>query len=196
MHRIELNDAKRTVMLRAAPVKIDLGGIAKGYAADQMAALLRDWDIHAALIHGGRSSILALDSPPGARGWPVRLRNPANRNQPLTELCLKNQALGGSGVKKGDHIIDPRSGQPVQDKLGAWCRAPTAAIADALSTAFMVMTPQEIAQYCSRHPNVAAMIVTRRAATSGSATVRRYGTWKHDGLRPPLKNGPTDPQPP
>ncbi len=191
MHRMELDEIEHTVTVSDAAVRIDLGGIGKGYALDRMAALLRDWDIHAALLHGGRSSILALDSPAGTKGWPVRLTNPTNRSEPLAELSLENRALGGSGLRRGDHIIIPRTGYPVADRLAAWSSAPTAAVADALSTAFMVMSMDEIEVYCSTHPNTAGIIVTREETTADDASVHRYGSWEERGSRLPSRDSRT-----
>jgi len=167
---IKLNEADYTVEL-ASPVQIDLGGIGKGYALDQMAELLRDWSIGTALIHGGFSSVLALDSPAETKGWPLTLSNPPRRfasqtrssggKQTLAYLHLQGRAVSGSGLQKGQHIIDPRTGKPVEGKHAAWSCGPDAATADALSTAFMVMSPYEIEQYCLRHPEVQAMVILK-----------------------------------
>lgn len=193
MHRMELDEIEHTVILSDAPVRIDLGGIGKGYALDRMAAVLRDWDIHAALLHGGRSSILALDRPAGTKGWPVRLTNPTNRREPLAEFCLEHRALGGSGLRRGHHIISPRTGRPVTRRLSAWSSAPTAAVADALSTAFMVTSMDEIELYCSTHPNTANIIVTREESTADDARVHRYGSWEERGSPPRPKGNGTHP---
>jgi thiamine biosynthesis lipoprotein len=154
-----LNEDEHTIELSAGPVQIDLGGIGKGYAVDRMAELLREWSIDTALISGGYSSVLALDAPAGTKGWPLSLSNPINRKEILARPNLQGLALGSSGLKKGQHIIDPRTNQPVKSKLAAWSSAPHAATADALSTAFMVMSPDEIEQYCSKHPDIMVMVM-------------------------------------
>jgi thiamine biosynthesis lipoprotein len=146
------------VELLTSQIQIDLGGIGKGYAVDKMAELLREWSIDTALISGGYSSILSLDAPPDKKGWPVTLSNPNNRKQTLDCLYLKWRAVGASGLQKGQHIIDPRTAHPVQSKFAAWACAGDAATADALSTSFMVMSPNEIEQYCFRHPQVQALV--------------------------------------
>ncbi|MFZ2145876.1 MAG: FAD:protein FMN transferase [Sedimentisphaerales bacterium] len=156
---LQLDEDEHTVRLLASPVQVDLGGIGKGYAVDRMAELLREWSIETVLISGGYSSVLALDAPTGTKGWPLTISNPDNRKQILARPCLQCRALSGSGLQKGRHIIDPRTAQPVKGKLAAWASASDAATADALSTAFMVMSPDEIRQYCSRHPEVSAMIM-------------------------------------
>jgi thiamine biosynthesis lipoprotein len=178
---IELNEAEHTVELLTDGVQVDLGGIGKGYAVDRMAELLRDWSIDVALIHGGYSSVLALDAPPQTRGWPLTLSNPADRRQTLARLCLRGRAVSGSGLQKGWHILDPRTAQPVKDKCATWVCAPSAAVADALSTAFMVMTPDQINDYCLHHPDVSAMIILGEQNTEmQESRILQYGSWEAD----------------
>jgi len=159
MSLLKLDEASHTVTLSTSTVQIDLGGVGKGYAVDRMTELLGDWSINTALVHAGQSSVLALGAPPRAKGWPVTLTDPRNRNRTLSRLYLRDQALSGSGLQKGPHIIDPRTAMPVEDKRAAWVSAPDAATADALSTAFMVMSPGEIKDYCLRWPDTQAMII-------------------------------------
>lgn len=183
LHLIELDEAQHTVNLRTSPVQIDLGGIGKGYAIDQMAGLLRDWSIKVALIHSGCSSVLALAAPPGTKGWPLTLSNPGGHKQILASLYLRDRALSGSGLQKGRHIIDPRTARPVEGKLAAWACAPTAAMADALSTAFMAMSPNQIKQYCLRHSDTLAMaLVGDLCGEVQEDKVLRFGPWRDTGL--------------
>lgn len=169
---IKLDESQHTVEL-AGPVQIDLGGIGKGYAVDKMAEVLREWSIDTGLISGGYSSVLALDAPDNTNGWPVTLSHPNNHKQILARLNLQNRALGASGLQKGLHIIDPRTGHPAKGKIAAWACADDASTSDALSTAFMVMSPDEIELYCKRHPDTLAMVVIREEK------VLRFGKWKN-----------------
>ncbi len=189
IHLFKLDEAEHTVQVlasaillrksEAAGVQIDLGGIGKGYAVDRMAELLHDWSIDTAVIHGGYSSVLALDAPSGTKGWPLTLSNPDNRKQTLAGLHLQGRALSGSGLQKGRHIIDPRTAQPVKGKRTAWACALDAATADALSTAFMVMTPDEVKEYCSNHPDTLAMIVLEdRGEKTQKDRILHFGPWK------------------
>ncbi|MHC4157672.1 MAG: FAD:protein FMN transferase [Planctomycetota bacterium] len=183
LHLIELDEAQHTVNLRTSPVQIDLGGIGKGYAIDQMARLLRDWSIEVALIHSGCSSVLALGAPQGTKGWPLTLSNPCGHKQILAYVNLRNRALSGSGLQKGRHIIDPRTARPVEGKLAAWACAHTAAMADALSTAFMVMSPDQVKQYCLQHSDTLAMVlVGEPCGKVQEDKVLRFGPWKDTGL--------------
>ncbi len=184
MDLFKLDESQYTVELLRDKVQIDLGGIGKGYAIDKMAELLGDWSIDVALIHGGYSSALAVGPPPGTKGWPVTLSNPRNLKQILAALFLKNQALGGSGVQKGRHIIDPRTAHPVEGRCAAWACAGDAATADALSTAFMVMSPDEVRQYCSRRPDVLAMLILHDdTKKKQKERILHFGKWKKSDLR-------------
>lgn len=138
-----LERASRSAV-RQADGLVDLGGIGKGFALDRAAALLREWGVHAALLHSGQSTVLALGSPPGAEGWRVSLRDPGDHARTIGTVLLRDRALAGSGIAlHGQHIIDPRTGLPATHRPAAWAHAPSAAVADALSTALMVMSDAE-----------------------------------------------------
>ncbi len=150
--RIRLCEEDMTVRVLADGVRPDLGGIGKGLSLDRMAEVLAEWDIESALLCASTSTLLALGPPPGELGWPVRLEH--DDDGPRTRLA--HRALSGSGIAvRGHHIIEPRAGRPAMHYQRAWAAAPTATVADALSTAFMVMTEPEIQQYCRGRPEVA-----------------------------------------
>jgi thiamine biosynthesis lipoprotein len=88
--------------------------------------------------------------------------------------------LSGSGTAvKGEHIIDPRTGRPARGHRAAWASHPSAAAADALSTAFMVMTTAGVAALCGRHPEVWALVINARKKcrifNAGAIAVNRPG---------------------
>jgi FAD:protein FMN transferase len=128
---------------------LDLGAIAKGHALNCAAGILRDHEVSCALLHGGTSSVLALDAPPGESAWRIAL---ANHPQRLTiDLC--NAALSVSctlGDRRHNvgHIVDPRGqgswvrGQGPPGLMGERYSAvlgPSARLADAWSTALIVL---------------------------------------------------------
>ena len=172
LSRLRLNAADFTVALLEAPAPdLDLGGFGKGFALDEMAALLREWDIEQALLHGGHSSVLVLGDAGDGSGWPVALRHPQQPERVLAVLPLRDAALSSSGLEKGRHIIDPRTAAPVAEHVATWAMAESAARSDALSTAFMVMHEAEIVAFCQAHADVAALVICE----NGQA--RHFGAW-------------------
>ncbi len=177
--RFELDEDAHTVRVLADSVSLDLGGIGKGFALDRMAALLREWEIASALLCASTSTLLALDPPPGEEGWPAEF-GPDDAPR-----CIKlaNQALSASGTAvKGSHIVDPRTGRPAEGRLRAWAVAPAAALADALSTAFIVMADAQIRTYCRVRRGTLGCVL---AGPSGRLVT--FGRWRE--LRAP-SNGP------
>ncbi len=173
---LELDESRYTVELAASPVRVDLGGVGKGYGVDRMAEILDEWNVNRVLIHGGYSSVLALDAPEGTKGWPVTLSDPEDRRRTLARLDLKRGAVSGSGLEKGLHIIDPRLARPVEAKTAAWSMAPDAATADALSTAFMIMTPPQVINYCATYKHTRALLVVPGRNESGR--IISAGSWR------------------
>jgi thiamine biosynthesis lipoprotein len=156
--------AGREVIRDERPVlDLDLGGIGKGYALDRAVELLSDWGLNSVLVHGGTSTAFAVGSAPGLgpgeRGWPVGVGWVGIASGSAKRVFLQNRALSGSGTQvKGRHILDPGTGRPAGAHLAAWVSHPQAASADALSTAFMVMTTPEVISFCSHHPEVWALL--------------------------------------
>lgn len=173
MEFIDLSRASRGYMIKIRQkeaegqerwLQLDLGGIGKGYALDKTLEILFDWDIDNALIHGGTSSALGIGVPPEGpgrkKGWPVGIGGTWECAQSPKEFFLKDRALSGSGTEvKGKHIIDPKTGRPAKGHLAAWVSHPSAAVSDALSTAFMVMDKEEVKAFCDSHPEIWALVV-------------------------------------
>lgn len=150
-------------------VNLDLGAIGKGYALDRALSILSDWGVDRALIHGGTSTAVAVGSAPGLSsgeaGWPVGVGGILNLPGAPRRVLLKDRSLSGSGREvKGRHIQDPRTGNPAEKYLAAWASHPQAAVSDALSTAFMVMSPEDVRSYCERHPEVWALLILDQGA--------------------------------
>jgi thiamine biosynthesis lipoprotein len=173
---LDLDPEDVVVRATVTGVQVDLGGIGKGYAVDLAAELLEDWDLGPALVHGGFSSVLALEPPPGRDGWPLTLSDPRAPSRVLARLSPRQTALGASGLRKGAHILDPRTGQAARGCLAAWIAVPrgevpvheagdearrvaAATVADALTTAFMLLTSGEIEALCQTSPGLEAWVL-------------------------------------
>src|SRR5262249_38987210 len=92
-----VNAAERTVCFDREGVELDLGGIAKGYAVDRAAAVLKQHGIGSALISAGGSTIYGMGAPPDQDGWEVEIQDPIEHDKIAATLRLKNRALSVSG---------------------------------------------------------------------------------------------------
>ena len=165
---VEFNQTDTTIRYDDPQAEFNLGGIGKGYALDRAGEFLTEAGLTDWLMHGGFSSLLARGEHQHQGGWPVGIRNPLFPDRTLGTILLKDQALStsGSGVqsfrlggKKYGHILDPRSGWPVEGLLSVTVLAPTAAEADALSTAFFVLGLEKAREYCDNNPHVSSLLI-------------------------------------
>lgn len=153
---LKLDPQVSAVMTATESVQLDLGGIGKGLALDVIATLLAEWDLPCFLLRASKSTLLAGAAPPDTEGWTIRV-GPAE--SPQTRLLVRS-AVSGSGTDiQGQHIVDPRTGQPAGHHRLAFSFAQTGAEADALSTAFFVMSAAEVADYCQEHPDVSSLLI-------------------------------------
>jgi thiamine biosynthesis lipoprotein len=154
-----------SVTFRRSGIEVSLGAVGKGYALDRACSVLRASGVQHALLSAGGSSIVAV----GGRGdgWMVDVVSPLRPGRPIATLSLRNVALGTSGAgeqfvvqdgRRYGHVIDPRTGWPVDGTLSASVVASDAARADALSTAFLVGGLDLARRYCGEHPAVLALI--------------------------------------
>lgn len=171
---VELDPSNRTVRFRKPGVVLNFGSIGKGYAVDRAVDVIRRyWWPTSTLIHGGRSSLYALGSPPDDFGgrWNVALRDPDHPDDSLGTVHLRNRGMATSGSsyqrfevegRSYGHIIDPRTGEPPSGaSTSVTVLAPTAAEADALSTAFYLLGPEGSALILAGRPDIGAIFIDR-----------------------------------
>jgi FAD:protein FMN transferase len=168
---LELNATDQTLRMLRPDMEINLGSIGKGHALDRSAQWLAAADVNDFLWHGGQSSVLARGcaaSSAHLEGWLVGVQHPLGQQRRLAEIVLRNRALATSGAsvqffryqgRRYGHIIDSRTGWPADKVFSATVVAPTAAEADALSTAFYVLGVDAASAFCERHSDVGAMLL-------------------------------------
>ncbi len=164
---LRLDEERQAVELRKADMRLDLGGIAKGYAADAALATLQRHGISRALVNAGGDMALG-DPPPGEPGWPVGVAPRGKDGPPSRFLLLKNCGIATSGDawqyvevdgRRYSHIMDPRTGVGLTDRSGVTVVAPDGMTADALASTVSVLGHPEGIQLVDRLPGCAALVV-------------------------------------
>lgn len=149
MSHVLFDPEAKTVRFTRKGVHLDLGGIAKGHALDEAARILLDCGVENALLHGGTSSIIALGTSFDGLPWKVGILMEGQQSIGTVELqnsSLSVSAVSGKAFTIEDtvygHVIDPRTGFPTKGAQLAAVVAKTAAHADALSTAALVLATE------------------------------------------------------
>ncbi|HVV70332.1 MAG TPA: FAD:protein FMN transferase [Verrucomicrobiae bacterium] len=180
-------DAKgRTVELLAPNMRLDLGGIAKGYAVDEALRTLRHLGIKQALVEGG-GDVGVSDPPPGKKGWRFDLSSLDASNAPPDRfLLLKDAAISTSGDlyqrleidgKRYSHIVDPRTGIGLTDHSLVSVVARDSITADSLTKVVSVLGPEKGLKFIEATPGAAARIMREpgeRIQTYESSRFHRY----------------------
>ncbi len=133
--QVELDPVKRSVRFRRPGMSIDPGGIGKGYAVDQVVKVLREAGVQSAFVSASTSTVYALGTPPGEKGWKVTISDPKDRRRSVGEVMLKDESLSTSGNYEKffvagkhlySHIMNPRTGYPAEGMLSVSVIAPRA----------------------------------------------------------------------
>lgn len=179
MNKLKICPETMSVEVNADGMMVDLGGIGKGYAVKQMATVLNEWKVQQAIIHGGMSTLLALEPPADAPGWKVQITNPVSQ-QIIHVLQMKREALSCSGLRRGTDMIHPITGLAIQDKSAVWVKGDDPAVCDALSTASMVMSLQQIERLAQEYPLIGILIVLKDKPNQAPI---QYGGWQASIVR-------------
>lgn len=163
-----------SVRLDRPDMRLDLGGIAKGFAADRMLERLRADGLSHALVDAG-GDIAAGDAPPSSDGWRVALAGIYPDVGTVTTLVVSNAGLATSGdrfrfIESGgrrySHIIDPKTGYGTTHTHSVTVIAPSATLADAFASAFTVMPAARAIAHAEFHPRLEARILSRTDSLS------------------------------
>ncbi|HEY9174909.1 MAG TPA: FAD:protein FMN transferase [Verrucomicrobiae bacterium] len=170
--KLVLDPRQRTATLTVPGMRLDLGGIAKGYAVDEALKTLRTWGITRALVSGG-GDLAVGDPPPGAKGWRIEIAPlDATNAPPQRHLLLKRCALATSGDlfqhvelngRRYSHIVDPRTGVGLTDHSLVTVLASDCTTADSLSTVVSVLGPSAGLKLIEATPKAAAHVVRKPA---------------------------------
>ncbi|WP_397569377.1 FAD:protein FMN transferase [Schlesneria sp. T3-172] len=173
-----LDDAQQTVKLTKRGMRLDFGGIAKGYVAQEMSRILREQGFDQSLV-AVAGDIVAGNSPPGAAGWKVGVAPLDRPNGAVSRLLsLRNCAVSTSGDAfqfveiagvRYSHIVDPQTGLGLTYRSSVTVVAPEGAIADSLATAICILGPERGLPLLDLHDQTAALVV--HASSDGPQVV-------------------------
>lgn len=164
---VRLEPRQRTVELLKEGMRLDLGGIGKGYAGDQALAVLQKSGIRRALVDVG-GDIRLGDPPPGRPGWHVGVARLDGAGPPRVVLSLSRVAVATSGDtwqyveidgRRYSHLVDPRTGLGLTDHSSVTIVAPDGITADGLASAVSVLGPEKGLPLVEDTPGAAARIV-------------------------------------
>jgi thiamine biosynthesis lipoprotein len=201
MHQVQLDHDAKTIRFTKPGIELDLGAVAKGFAIDLAIELLREHGITCALLHGGTSTAAAIGSPPGEDGWRIKVRGGVSdqaREQAIS-VSLKDAALSVSAPhgrtieSAGEtigHVLDPRTGTPACCATFAAAISESACLADAWSTALLVLGKQPATM-----PRNIQAILPNHTATASDPIIDHPTTdptpRTHPGISPRIQHRPT-----
>ncbi len=183
--KMKLEPNSRTVELVAPNMRLDLGGIGKGYAVDEAMKVLKQHGILRALVSGG-GDLVVSQPPPGTKTWRIELPPLEENSAPSDFLYLKNKAMATSGDlfqyvqldgNRYSHIVDPRTGIGLVDHSRVVVVADDAATADALSTAVSVLGIDAGLQLMEKRPEAATRISRKRMENIKTSETPNFRTW-------------------
>lgn len=184
--QLELNAERHTAKLLKPEMRLDLGGIAKGYAADEALATIGKLGIERALVRAS-GDIAVSQPPPGEKGWKVGIAPLDPDQMPTQFVVLASQAISTSGDsrqhlvvsgKRYSHIIDPRTGWGIEGRRSVTVIARRGIEADSLATAVSVLDPASGMRLIEATPNASALIVVEQ---DGGEQTHRSQRFSHDG---------------
>ncbi len=169
-----LEPANQTARLQQRGMKLDLGGIAKGFIAAEALRVIQDRGIPQALVDAG-GDIVVGSPPPGREGWLIAVEGGGSWEKPVVEVPLQNVAIATSGAThrsveidgiRYSHIVDPRTGLGLTRSSLVTVVAPDGLTADALATVLSLLPPDEGLELLQSMPEVSALIVGPQGARS------------------------------
>ncbi len=170
-NHVQVDTVAGTLALSQPGVRIDLGGIAKGYGVDLVAARLQAAGVRDALIDLS-GNMMALGAPPGRSAWTIGIRDPADAERHLATLKLTGTAVATSGSyeqfvaaggRRYGHILDPRTGWPAEGLVSVTVVTPRAVDADAWATALFVLGPEAARATAAARADLAVVLLEEGA---------------------------------
>lgn len=184
---VQLDPASRQVTLHKPQMRLDLGGIAKGYAADEALRAAAACGVTRALARAS-GDIATADPPPGDTGWLVGVAPLDPDEPPQRMLLLTHRAVSTSGDarqhlvvggRRYSHILDPRTGEPIHGRSSVTVISPLGILADSLATACSVVGPEEALRLVARFPG-SELLMVHEDERGKLTQVQSPGFWAYE----------------
>jgi thiamine biosynthesis lipoprotein len=183
---VRLDERTRTVELIKPGMKLDLGGIAKGFAAHEAIMALRELGVTSALV-AGAGDIAVSNPPPGRSGWTIAINNlqspqlPPNRHITLSNASVSTagdaEQFVEIGGKRYSHIVDPRTGLGLQTHSSVTVVAPDGATADSLDTAVYALGRERGMPLIEATPGAAGLLLWLSGDREEALASRRWNAY-------------------
>lgn len=166
--KIILDSSKNEIYLSENNMKISFGAVGKGYAAERTKALLKNMGVNSGLVNAG-GDICAWGNQSNGKPWEIAIQHPRDENKLIAWLEIKDQSIVTSGDyeafkiingKRYSHILDPKSGYPVNSLYSTTVIAYNAELADAMATAIFVLGPDKGLQLAEQIKGLEAILFT------------------------------------
>ena len=141
--------------------RLDPSGIVKGWAIARAADLLIEGGAHCFSIDAG-GDVVTRGRPEGTAGWRVGIQHPWERDRVAAVLLVADFAVATSGLyERGEHVVDPRTGEPARELVSVTVVGADAALTDAYATATVALGPAEGMRWLSNRSGYHGMAITR-----------------------------------
>ncbi|WP_229216491.1 FAD:protein FMN transferase [Dyadobacter sp. 3J3] len=156
--KVKFDKKTQSIQLKDKGMRLDIGGLGKGYAADEAVKVLKSYGIKSGMIDAG-GKLALMDGPPGEKGWKILI---SSGRDSIETIEYSNVGMATSGPtyryleydgKRYSHIVDPKTGIGLLYHVRTTVISPTSVEADALATAFSVSGIKEGKRYLKRFPN-------------------------------------------
>lgn len=176
---------KRSIRFKVPGMRLDLGGIAKGFAVDLAAKAAKKQNVKVGIINLSGNAYCFQEPFPGKEKYVIGVRDPLHKNMICGTVSLLNQSVATSGDyeryviingKHYAHIMDPRTGDPVENMLSVTVITPSATAADALSTTIFINGANFAEQFHAKHPETSFLII-RKNEDGNSEMIKIGDIW-------------------
>ena len=186
---MEIDEKAKTVRLKKEGMRLDLGGIAKGYAADEMLRVLARHGLTRALVAAG-GDIAVADAPPGKPGWTVAIAAVDAKKEGPRYLTLARAAVSTSGDaeqhveiagKRYSHIVDPRTGLGLVGRMSATVVAPDGLTSDSLTKVVAILGAKKGFAILDTYKGVSGRLVVKTDDVTEVSASKTFPTLRETG---------------